>query len=175
MFYLYFSCSELLDISHFIYLYFYFYNITLALLFLIFFNNFFFYLKTFYSLQQLRFNFLYSFSLTVAFFSLAGVPPFLGFFLKLLLVVKLYVVDFHIWYLLLFLLFLVSLYFYVQNIRFLFNPLLIKQSYIFTTTKFFPTIYFNLLFFLLITLLLGYGCLNFLYIDLRWYRSALFN
>lgn len=147
----------MIDVSQFIFLYFYFYNMTLALIFLIFFNNFFFYLKTFYSLQQLRFNILYAISLIVAFFSLAGVPPFTGFFLKLLLVVKLYVVDFHVWYMMLFVLFILSLYFYVQNVRFLFNPLFAKQNYSFVKTKLAHTAYFNMLWLLLVILVLGYS------------------
>lgn len=59
------------------------------------------------------------FFITVLIFSLAGVPPFVGFFSKLFLLNILVNKNFYYLYFLLFLIVLLGLYFYVQNIRFL--------------------------------------------------------
>ena len=50
---------------------------------------------------------------------MAGVPPFLGFFSKLLVFVNNVNNDFFLLYSLLFIILFVGLYFYIQNIRFL--------------------------------------------------------
>lgn len=76
-------------------------------------------LKTLYSLSRLSLNSFHTFTLTVLIFSMAGVPPFVGFFSKLFLVVILATNSFALLYPTFCGVLLVGLYFYVQNIRFL--------------------------------------------------------
>jgi NADH:ubiquinone oxidoreductase subunit 2 (subunit N) len=75
--------------------------------------------KTLYSLTRFSFSPALSFNLIIVLFSMAGVPPFAGFFTKLFLLVILTTNNFALLYPLLIVLLLVSLYFYVQNMRFL--------------------------------------------------------
>ena len=102
-------------------LYFYmaFYNLTLLgffwLLFSVLLKNF----KTLYSFSMFSFGSSYLFFLTIFLFSLAGVPPFLGFFNKLFLMNLLINSGFFLLYFLLFVILLFGLYFYMQNLRFL--------------------------------------------------------
>lgn len=75
--------------------------------------------KTLYSFSALGSTTFFNKSLTIAIFSMAGVPPFLGFFAKLFVFVLLGGVNFATLFPLFFLLLFTSLYFYIQNIRFL--------------------------------------------------------
>jgi NADH:ubiquinone oxidoreductase subunit 2 (subunit N) len=61
-------------------------------------------------------------TLSVSLFSMAGVPPFAGFFSKLLLVTFLTSSNLFILYTFLFIILFISLFFYMQNIRYLFIP-----------------------------------------------------
>jgi NADH:ubiquinone oxidoreductase subunit 2 (subunit N) len=63
---------------------------------------------------------------------MAGVPPFAGFFSKLLLVTFLTNSNLFILYIVLFVILFISLFFYMQNIRYLFIP-----SYFNTTNAIF--------------------------------------
>jgi NADH:ubiquinone oxidoreductase subunit 2 (subunit N) len=75
--------------------------------------------KTIYNFADLRLYPAASATLTVMFFSMAGVPPFLGFFAKLLILLSLLHSGFFLIYIAFFVLLLFSLYFYMQNMRFL--------------------------------------------------------
>ena len=100
-------------------MYFYIYNITLVsvfwILLLVMVKEF----LTLQSFNNFSFNSFSLFTLTVLLFSMAGVPPFLGFFSKLLIFVLSINNDFFLLYSLLFIILFVGLYFYIQNIRFL--------------------------------------------------------
>lgn len=100
-------------------MYFYIYNITLVsvfwILLLVMVKEF----LTLQSFNNFSFNSFSLFTLTVLLFSMAGVPPFLGFFSKLLIFVLSINNDFFLIYSLLFIILFVGLYFYIQNIRFL--------------------------------------------------------
>lgn len=95
------------------------YNTSLIILFWTLFNlittNF----KTLYSFSNLSFNSFYLLSITIILLSMAGVPPFIGFFSKLFLVKLLINNSFFLLYSLLFVVLFLGLYFYVQNLRFL--------------------------------------------------------
>jgi len=102
-------------------LYFYmtFYNLTLLGIFWLFFSVILKNLKTLYSFSMFSFSSSYLFFLTIFLFSLAGVPPFLGFFNKLFLMNLLINSGFFLLYFLFFIILLFGLYFYMQNLRFL--------------------------------------------------------
>ena len=74
---------------------------------------------TLQSFNNFSFNSFYIFSLTILLFSMAGVPPLLGFFSKLLVFVNNINNDFFLLYSILFIVLFLGLYFYIQNIRFL--------------------------------------------------------
>ena len=102
-------------------------------------------LQTLQSLSNFSYNSFNLLILTVILFSIAGVPPFIGFFLKLFIMILLLNNNFFIFYFLFFILLFLGLYFYTQNIRFLHtsklgyssSPYLINEkisiSYIFSS------------------------------------------
>lgn len=106
------------------------YNLSIILIFWIlqqFINTNF---KTIYSFNDLKFNFFFSNTLAIILFSIAGVPPFLGFFSKLLILISLINSNFFLFFIFFFVLLFFGLYFYLQNIRFLYstNPSKINYS-----------------------------------------------
>ena len=60
---------------------------------------------------------------------MAGVPPFIGFFSKLFIITLLINSSFFLFYSLFFVLLLIGLYFYVQNLRFLHSTNLQTSDY----------------------------------------------
>ena len=75
--------------------------------------------KTLYSFNNFYFDSFYLFFLTIFLFSLAGVPPFIGFFNKLFLLDLLIHYNFFVLYFIFFVILILGLYFYMQNLRFL--------------------------------------------------------
>jgi len=110
-----FTLSHLINV----YIYFYIYNITLVVMFWLILTIVSKQFLTLQSFNNFSFNSYYLFTLTILLFSMAGVPPFLGFFSKLLVFVNNVNNDFFLLYSLLFIILFVGLYFYIQNIRFL--------------------------------------------------------
>jgi len=106
------------DLSIFyIFLYLFIYNSSLYIFFIIL-NYFIFELKTTNLFNKL--NNIYNFKISMIYLllSIAGIPPFFGFFIKLTLLYYIAVNSF-LWCLLFTITLLISLYFYLQNIRFL--------------------------------------------------------
>ena len=99
--------------------YMFIYNITLILVFWIITSNLTSNMKTLYSFSSFSFDSHYLFFLTVSLFSMAGVPPFIGFFSKLFILNLLVNSNLFLFYFLFFVLLFVGLYFYIQNMRFL--------------------------------------------------------
>jgi len=102
-----------------LYFYMIFYNLTLLGFFWIINSSIITNIKTLYSLNTFSFNSFYLFFVTIFLFSLAGVPPFTGFFNKLFLFNLIFQNGFFLLYTLLLIILLVGLYFYMQNLRFL--------------------------------------------------------
>jgi len=112
--------------------------------------------KTLYSFSDLGSNNFFTKVLIIALFSMAGVPPFWGFFSKLFIFTLLCNSNFFILFPIFFLILFIGLYFYIQNIRFLnatsgsdFQPV-IEQNLRNTP------IYFYLTFVFLFLLLFGF-------------------
>ena len=102
-----------------IFFYMFLYNLTLIGFFWIlmsFCNNNF---KTIYSFNIFSFESSYLFFLTIFLFSLAGLPPFMGFFSKIYLLNLLIEQSFFLLYSIFIVLLIFGLYFYMQNLRFL--------------------------------------------------------
>ena len=123
-----------------IFFYMFVYNLTLIGFFWIlmsFYNSSF---KTLYSFNVFSFESSYLLFLTIFLFSLAGVPPFIGFFSKIYLLNMLVEQSFFLLYSIFIVLLIFGLYFYMQNLRFLhstnyqnnFKPFLINERKSFT-------------------------------------------
>jgi NADH-quinone oxidoreductase subunit N len=95
------------------------YNFTLAFLFWVMLSVLTLKLKTLYAFNNFSFSSYNVFLITVILFSVSGVPPFAGFFTKLLVFILNIANSFFLFYTLFFVIVFLSLYFYIQNIRFL--------------------------------------------------------
>ena len=97
------------------------YNLTLLILFIFIFSLKPALVKTILLFELARLDFFYLVSFSIIFLSLAGIPPFLGFFSKLFILSCLVFSNFWGLFILLFILLFISLYFYLQNIRILYQ------------------------------------------------------
>lgn len=86
-------------------------------------------LKTLYSFNNISFNSFNLLVLTILLFSMAGVPPFIGFFSKLFILSLLTNNSFFILYFIFFIILFFGLYFYIQNIKFLYSTKLGELNY----------------------------------------------
>lgn len=102
-----------------LFLYMSIYNISMISIFWLILNLLIIKKKTIFSFIYLKFNFFYNFMLLVTLLSIAGVPPFIGFFSKLLILLILTSSNFFILYFFFFILLFQGLYFYLQNLKFL--------------------------------------------------------
>ena len=98
--------------------YMFIYNLALFLIFFTLFQIISFSWRTLYSFGNLGYSFLTK-TVTISLFSMAGVPPFLGFFAKVFIFVMLSDANFFVLFPFFFILLFTGLYFYVQNIRIL--------------------------------------------------------
>lgn len=110
---------NILDTLVFLFLYMFIYNLSLFVLMGTFYQFILTNAKTIFSFKDVKLNFLFVILLTFVFFSIAGVPPFIGFFSKLLILLLLINSNFFLFYIFFFVLLFIALYFYLQNIRFL--------------------------------------------------------
>ena len=95
------------------------YNLSLALVFTTLFQFINTEFKTLYSFLDLGSSNFFSKVLIFSLFSMAGVPPFWGFFSKVFIFSLMCNSNFFFFFPIFFILLFLSLYFYIQNIRFL--------------------------------------------------------
>jgi len=95
------------------------YNLSLLVMFSTFFQLHSVRMKTTYSLNDLSAGGSYAKMLIMSLFSIAGVPPFVGFFSKTFAFILLASSNFALGFPFFFSILFVGLYFYIQNIRFL--------------------------------------------------------
>ena len=88
--------------------------------------------KTLYTFSEFTQNSFIVLNFSVLLFSMAGVPPFIGFFSKLFVMVLVLNNFYFLFYFIFFILLFLGLYFYMQNIRFLHST-----NYTSFTTPFF--------------------------------------
>ncbi len=143
------------------------YNISLFLLFLIIFdinssreNT----LITIYDLKLFADHPVYSASLVSIFFSMGGVPPFVGFFAKMLLLVLMVEGNFFLWFIFFFPLLLFSLYFYIRNARFVLNKSSNKFFFLADLVPALPALYLLSLFFIVF----GFPLLDDFFLFCQW-------
>lgn len=113
------TVNNFFETISYIYAYLFIYNFSLVFFFWSFFNFTLNHYKTIYFLNNLKFNTFLNTVFVICLFSMAGVPPFLGFFTKLFILLLLSSTNFFIFYIFFFILLFFGLYFYIQNIRFL--------------------------------------------------------
>lgn len=99
--------------------YMFIYNLSLITLFWVLFSVVLTNFKTLYSFNKFSFSSFHLTTITVLLFSMAGVPPFIGFFSKLFILTILSNNAFFLLYAVFFVVLFFGLYFYIQNIRFL--------------------------------------------------------
>jgi NADH:ubiquinone oxidoreductase subunit 2 (subunit N) len=111
--------NNVIDVNIYLYTYMFVYNLSLISFFWSLFSFITIKLKTLYTFSEFTQNSFIVLNLSVLLFSMAGVPPFIGFFSKLFIMVLVLNNYYFLFYFLFFLLLFLGLYFYMQNIRFL--------------------------------------------------------
>nr|YP_010616636.1 NADH dehydrogenase subunit 2 [Ampittia subvittatus]WAW79823.1 NADH dehydrogenase subunit 2 [Ampittia subvittatus] len=123
-------------------LYFFFYSFFISIM------CFFFYMLNIYFINQLfiiNINFSMKFLIFINFLSLGGLPPFLGFFPKWIIINFMLNMKFYIIILIMIMMSLITLFFYIRIIYscILFNYLKLKWLKIYIKNKYLFLIYFN--------------------------------
>lgn len=113
-------------------------------------------LKTLYAFNNFSFSSYNIFLITVILFSVSGVPPFAGFFTKLLVFILNIANSFFLFYTLFFVIVFLSLYFYIQNIRFLHSTNYQTNQVPYVGNERLILVFFYLSIFLLIILISGF-------------------
>lgn len=151
-----------------LFIYMFVYNISLIIIFWTLFQFISFNFKTIYSFSDLKFNFYFVISLSITLFSIAGVPPFLGFFSKLLILIALVNSGFFFFYTFFFGLLFFGLYFYLQNIRFLYSTGVSELNYAHNFNIRISSLYFYLSFFFIFFLIFGFSFMDDLILYFYW-------
>ena len=151
-----------------LFIYMFVYNISLIIIFWTLFQFVSFNFKTIYSFSDLKFNFYFVTALSVTLFSIAGVPPFLGFFSKLLILIVLVNSGFFFFYIFFFGLLFFGLYFYLQNIRFLYSTGVSELNYSYNFNIRISSLYFYLSFFFIFFLIFGFSFMDDLILYFYW-------
>ena len=124
--------------------------------------------KTMHSFSNYSFDGFFLISLSISIFSLAGVPPFMGFFSKMFLLNILSDSNMALLYFFLLVVLLLALYFYIQNIRFLHstNVGYYTISYVYNERKTLGVNYYLLI--LIFSLSLGFLLIDDLLLIFTW-------
>ena len=163
--------NNYLDTLVILFIYMFIYNISLIMIFwtlhqFISFNS-----KTIYSFTDLKFNYYFTTILSIVLFSMAGVPPFLGFFSKILILILLINSNFFLFYVFFFGLLFFGLYFYLQNIRFLHSTVIGKINYANVGFLRIYFLYYVLNFFFLFILIFGFSFMDDFILYFYWLLS----
>ena len=126
--------------------------------------------KTLHFFSGFSLNPFYLFTVTVLLFSMAGVPPFVGFFSKLFLIILLTSSNFFLLYSIFFITLFLGLYFYVQNIRFLHTTNLTSFDYQYTPSvnERSVILFFYISIFTLLLIILGFSYIDDLLLIFTW-------
>jgi NADH-quinone oxidoreductase subunit N len=157
-----------LDTLVILFIYMFIYNVSLIIIFWTLFQFISFNFKTIYSFSDLKFNFYFVTALSITLFSMAGVPPFLGFFSKLLILILLLNSGFFFFYIFFFGLLFFGLYFYLQNIRFLYSTGLGEINYAHTYNIRISSLYFYVTFTFIFLLIFGFSFMDDIVLYFYW-------
>jgi NADH:ubiquinone oxidoreductase subunit 2 (subunit N) len=163
--------NSYIDTLVILFIYMFIYNLSLILIFWTLSQFVSFNFKTIYSFNDLKFNYYFVTLLSIVLFSMAGVPPFLGFFSKILILVLLINSNFFLFYIFFFGLLFFGLYFYLQNIRFLHSTGVGKLNY--ATVGFLrsSSLYYSLSTFFLFFLIFGFAFMEDIILYFYWIVS----
>lgn len=156
------------DLVALLYTYMLIYNLSLTVLFWAFFSTIVSELKTLYTLSNFSFNSYFLFLISILVLSMAGVPPFIGFFSKLFIFVLISNNSFFLFYSLFFVLLFLGLYFYVQNLRFLHSTNKNTLNYPFLRNERVSIYFFYTSIFILFIIILGVFLLNDIILYFSW-------
>lgn len=117
------------DSNVMLFTYMFIYNTSLITLLWVLFSTVLTQFKTLQSFNSFSFNSFVLLTTTILLLSIAGVPPFIGFFSKLFVLTLLTNNSLCLLYSVFFVMLLVGLYFYVQNVRFLHSTSQNELSY----------------------------------------------
>lgn len=157
-----------LDVLVILFIYMFIYNLSLMVIFWTLFQFVSFNFKTLHSFNDLKFNFYFVIILSIVLFSIAGVPPFIGFFSKLLILITLVNSGFFLFYIFFFGLLFFGLYFYLQNIRFLYSTGVGSLNYSHIFNLRISSFYLYTTFFFIFFLIFGFSFLDDLVLYFYW-------
>jgi NADH:ubiquinone oxidoreductase subunit 2 (subunit N) len=160
-----------LDTLVILFIYMFVYNVSLIIIFWTLLQFISFNFKTIYSFTDLKFNFYFVTILSIVLFSIAGVPPFLGFFSKILILILLINSIFFFFYIFFFGLLFFGLYFYLQNIRFLYSTGIGKLNYSYSNNLRISSLYYYITFFFIFFLIFGFAFMDDLILYFYWIFS----
>lgn len=163
--------NNYIDTLVILFIYMFVYNLSLIMVFWTLHQFISFNLKTLYSFNDLKFNYYFTTILSIVLFSMAGVPPFLGFFSKILILIALVNSNFFLFYIFFFGLLFFGLYFYLQNIRFLHSTSSSKLNYSNIGFMRITSIYYTITFFFLFILLFGFAFMDDIVLYFYWLFS----
>lgn len=163
--------NSYIDTLVILFIYMFIYNLSLIMIFWTLSQFVSFNFKTLYSFNDLKFNYYFTTLLSIVLFSMAGVPPFLGFFSKILILILLINSNFFLFYVFFFGLLFFGLYFYLQNIRFLHSTGVGKLNY--STVGFLrsSSLYYTLTLFFLFFLIFGFAFMEDIILYFYWIIS----
>jgi len=152
----------------YLFTYMFIYNVSLITLFWTIFSVISTQFKTLQSFNGFSFNSFFLTLLTILLFSMAGVPPFIGFFSKLFIITLLVNNSFFLLYSILFVIMFIGLYFYIQNIRFLHSTNHSSLNYAFWSNERHSITYYYFSVFTIIILSLGIIYIDDLILIMLW-------
>jgi len=111
--------NHVIDTNIYLFIYMFVYNLSLISFFWSLFSFITINVKTLYTFSEFTQNSFIVLNMSILLFSMAGVPPFIGFFSKIFVMVLVLNNFYFMFYFIFFVLLFLGLYFYMQNIRFL--------------------------------------------------------
>ena len=163
--------NEVTNVAVLLWSYTFIYNLALLILFSTLFQIVNFNVKTIYSFSNFGSTNLFTKLLLLTLFSMAGVPPFIGFFSKLFILLLLINSNFFLFFFFFFIVFFTGLYFYMQNVRFLNSTAKPLFSYSLNQNIRLPILFYLLVYPISFFLIFGFFYVEDIFILLSWIFS----
>lgn len=148
--------------------YIFIYNLALLPLFMVFFQLVTSNVKTLNYFSSFNLSYLLNKILLISILSAAGIPPFVGFFSKIFIFTLLCNSNFSFLFILFFILLFTSLYFYIQNIRFINSSNVTNNNIVFDKNNRLVLKFYYFIFPNLFALIFGVILIEDLFIVIKW-------